>query len=274
MGPMPKLVRSLAVACAFVCAVSVSPLPAAAAGGSMEEVLDCTLRALPPSVHGRFVLTHTHADGKQQIVNGEYWSETPTDAGRRVVIASSGGPANARAAYMFREGDSVGEVWRWTPENAAAQRIQAKGSQGELFGTDVSMEDFARFARINFPGRLRRLDDAEIAGRPVFVIETTPAPDAGSEYEKLVSSLDKGWCVVLRRESFEKGFADGAKPSKVMTVDPKDVVQQKGFARVAKALLSDNRDGSTTQAQLEDLSIDTQLPADFFTPEKLGQAVK
>jgi len=240
----------------------------------MEEVLDCVLKSLPPSVHGKFVLTHTHADGKAQIVNGEYWAETPQDAGRRVVIASRGGAADARAAYLFREGDTIGEAWRWTPEKPEARRIQSGAGDDDLFGTDVTLEDFARFARINFPGRLRRLDDAEIGGRPVFVVETIPAPDAGSEYQKLVSSIDKGWCVVLRRESYEASFEGGAKPSKVLTVDTKDVKLEKGFARVTSALLSDMRDGSNTRAQLEDLSMDPSLPADFFTPEKLAQAVK
>jgi hypothetical protein len=187
----------------------------------MEEVLDCVLRSLPPAVQGRFVLVHRHAEGKALTVDGEYWAETPQDSGRRIVLASRGGPAGARAAYLFREGDTIGEVWRWTPAHGDAQLIHARGSEGELFGTDINLEDFARFARINFPGQLRRLDDAEIGGRPVFVVETHPAPDSGSEYQRIVSSIDKGWCVVLRRESFETGFEGGAKPGKVLTVDPR-----------------------------------------------------
>jgi len=240
----------------------------------MEEVLDCVLRSLPPSVHGRFVMIHEHADGKQRTVDGEYWAETPQDSGRRVVVASRGGPAGARAAYLFREGDTIGEVWRWTPAHGDAQLIHARGSEGELFGTDINLEDFARFARISFPGQLRRLEDAEIGGRPVFVVETHPAPDSGSEYQRIVSSIDKAWCTVLRRESFESTFEGGAKPSKVLTVDPKDVKQEKGFARATRATLADNRDGSQTRVQLEDLSVDQKLPADFFTPGKLAQAVK
>lgn len=240
----------------------------------MEEVLDCVLRSLPPSVHGRFVLTLVHADGKERSVSGEYWAEAPQDSGRRVVVASRGGAAGARAAYLFREGDTIGEVWRWTPEHEAAQRIEAHGNQGELFGTDVNLEDFARFARINFPGQLRRLDDAEIDGRPVFVVETRPAPDAGSAYQRLVSSIDKAWCTVLRRECYESAFEGGAKPSKVLSVDPKDVKQEKGFARVTSATLADERDGSQTRVQLEDLSLDEKLPVDFFTPEQLAQAVR
>ncbi|MGH9886485.1 MAG: outer membrane lipoprotein-sorting protein [bacterium] len=270
---MSQVMSSLVLAFAFAL-VSLAPAAAFAAGGSMEEVLDCVLKSLPPSVHGKFVLTHTHADGKAQVINGEYWSESPEDSGRRVVVASTGGPAEARAAYLFREGDTIGQAWRWTPKMTTAQRIESKGSDDELFGTDVTLEDFARFARINFPGKLRRLDDAEIGGRSVFMVETTPAPDAGSDYSKLISAIDKGWCVVVRRESFETAFEGGAKPNKVMTVDAKDVKVDQGFARVTSALLSDMRDGSTTRAQLQDLSLDAKLPADFFTPEKLAQAVK
>ncbi|MEX2207662.1 MAG: outer membrane lipoprotein-sorting protein [Myxococcota bacterium] len=265
----------------LVLAIAAAPLPARAAQAdakndhlSIEEVIDCVLKSLPPSAHGTFVLDWRSAKGEERKVTGQYWSEQPTDSGRRVIVASSPGGTGPHAAYLFSEGDAVGEAWLWTPEQAAAQRVAVRGAAGEMFGTDVSFEDFARFARINFPGQLRRLPDATLDGRAVYVVETRPAPDAGSEYSQIVSSLDKELCVVLRREGYEAGFESGAKPSKILTVDPKDVKREGGYGRATKALLDDRRDGSQTRLELVDLNLDAKLAGSFFTPENLPKTAK
>lgn len=240
----------------------------------MEEVIDCVLKSLPPSAHGKFVLDWRSAKGDERKVLGQYWSEQPAEGARKVIVASSPGGAGTHAAYLFSEGDAIGEAWIWTPEQDAAKRVVTRGAAGEMFGTDVSFEDFARFARINFPGQLRRLDDAAIDGRKVYVVETRPAPDSGSEYSRIVSSLDKELCVVLRREGYDAGFEGGAKPRKVLSVDPKDVKREGGFGRATKALLDDRRDGSQTRLELVDLTLDAKLPDAFFTPENLPHTAK
>lgn len=265
----------------FVLASAAAPVSVRAAQAdvqpghlSLEEVIDCVLKSLPPSAHGKFALDWRSAKGEERRVTGRYWSEQPTDSGRKVIVASSPGGGGPHAAYLFGEGDAVGEAWIWTPEQAAARRVAVRGAAGEMFGTDVSFEDFARFARINFPGQLRRLPDAAIDGRAVYVVETRPAPDAGSEYSRIVSSIDQELCVVLRRESYEPRFEGGAKPNKVLTVDPRDVKREGGYGRATRALLDDRRDGSQTRLELVDLSLDAKLVDGFFTPENLPQTAK
>lgn len=254
--------------------VSLAPVSVSRAAGPINEVIDCALRSLPPSVHGRFVLNWRSAKGEERRVEGQYWGEQPTLGQRRVIVASSGSEPGARAAYLFTEGDRIGELWRWLPGQGGARRIQALGSDGELFGTDVDFEDFARFARFLFPGQLRRLDDAVIGGRIVYVVETRPSPNSGSEYQRLLSSVDKDWCVILRREGYDAEFEGGTSPRKVLSADPNDVKHEAGFARVTKALLQDRRDGSETRVQLEDLDLAAELPDDFFVPERLEELAK
>jgi hypothetical protein len=106
------------------------------------------------------------------------------------------------------------------------------------------------------------------------VVETRPAPDARSEYSRIVSSLDKELCVVLRRELYETGFENGTAPRKVLSVDPKDVKREGAFGRATRATLDDRRDGSKTSIQVIDASLDAKLPPDFFTPENLPATAK
>ena len=254
--------------------LALAPAEAARAAGSMNEVIDCALRSLPPSVRGRFVLTWRSAKGEGRVIEGQYWGEQPNQGMRRVIVASTGARSTDTAAYLFSEGDRVGEAWRWTPYQPSPRRIEPDSPDGELFGTDVDFEDFARFARFMFPGQLRRLPDGSIDGRQVYVVETKPSPDSGSRYERLVSSVDREWCVILRREGYEADFKGGAEPTKVMSASPNDVKIVNGFARVTRATLRDLRDGSQTRAELVDLELEAVLPEGFFEPRNLANAVK
>jgi hypothetical protein len=267
---MKRLVFALALIHGLALASSGRAEPAAL---SIQEVLDCTLKSLPPSATGTFTLDWRSAKGEERKVEGRYWSEQPGDSARKVIVSSKDGGAGPMA-YLFSEGDAIGEAWLWTPAQPAARKVVARGAEGEMFGTDVSFEDFARFARINFPGQIRRLPDSAIDGRPVFVVETRPAPDAGSEYSKIVSSLDKELCVVLRRDAYETGFENGEKPRKVVSVDPKDVKVEGGFGRATRATLDDRRDGSQTRFEMRDASVDAKLSDSFFTPENLPATAK
>jgi hypothetical protein len=241
---------------------------------SIEEVLDCVLKSLPPSVTGTFVLDWKSAKGEQRKIEGKYWSEEPSDSGRRVVVASTGADPAGRSAYLFSEGEAIGEAWLSTAAQPEARRVAVKGAEGEMFGTDVSLEDFARFARISFPGQVRRHPDGEIGGRTVYVVETRPASDAGSEYSRIVTSLDKELCVPLRRECFETAFENGEKPRKVLSVDPKDIKREGAYGRATRVTLDDRRDGSQTRLELSDTSLDARLPDSFFTPGNLPATVK
>ena len=257
------------VACAVAFALSLLPAHPSGAAGSLGEVIDCWQKSLPPSAHGGFVLTWKNGKGEERRIEGNYWGEQPQDGPRRVIVASTGHTGGKPAAYLFSEGDEIGDAWIWTPGQTSPRHMHSH--EGELFGTDITLEDFAR---ILFPGQLRRLDDTTLDGRPAYVIQTTPAPDEGSQYERIVSALDKEWCVVLRRECFETGFEGGKVARKVLSSDPTAVKHEHGYARATGALLKDAKDGSETRVELVDLSLDAKLPDGFFAPEKLGEKVK
>jgi hypothetical protein len=254
-------------------AVSVAPVAAAQESGSLEAVMDCFVKGIPPSSHGRFALTHVHPGISEHTASGEYWAELPETGARKVVIASPDAWNGKAGAYLFSEGDALGEAWAWKQGEAKARLIPAKSDEAYVFHTDVSFEDFARFARIVAPGQIRRLPDAKIGDRPVYVVEIKPGPDARSNYTRVVSSIDQEWCAPLQREGYSDAFEKGARPLHVTRVDPKDVKLEKGFARVQRARLDDNGDGSHTIVKIEDLSIGDPRPESFFTPEHLPQTL-
>ena len=116
-----------------------------------------------------------------------------------------------------------------------------------MFGTNLTLEDFARTARVVFPGEVRKLADASVDGRPVYVVQTKPAPDAESEYSRIVTSIEQEHCLPLRRESFDPKFEKGERPRKIYSVGPDDVKVSGKYAVAVRAQLDDAKDGSQTR---------------------------
>lgn len=244
----------------------------AGAAGSIAEVADCAASNLPPSAHGLAKLVTKSADGAERTLEVDYWSRTAEPGSRKIVIARRSAPEDVIGAYLFSDGDAIGEVWAFTRADGKARRITATGPDARLFGSSMSLEDFARFARVVFPGQVRRLDDALIGGRKVYVIETKPAPDAGSEYARIVTSIDREWCMILRRESFDPSFEKGARARKIYRVEPKDVRVDGKFANAKRARQDDAKDGSSTQMEVLELELPAKVDDAFFSPDALSSA--
>jgi hypothetical protein len=260
--------RALLVLCAAGCLAAA----ARADSGSLEEVADCAIRNLPPSAHAHAVLKARVAGGAERSIDVDYWSRTGDEGTRKIVVAQRAAPDDAVSVYLFSDGDAIGEAWTFAKKDGKAKRVEARGPDARLFGSNVSLEDFARFARVVFPGQVRRLADAEVGGRKAYVIETKPAPDSGSEYARIVTSIDREWCLILRRESFDAAFENGARARKTYQVAPADVKVQGQFANGTRARQEDARDGSSTELQVLDLELPAKVDESFFTPAALPRA--
>jgi hypothetical protein len=64
-----------------------------------------------------------------------------------------------------------------------------------VFGTDFTFEDIIPHEVED--ADYERLPDAEVEGKPVYVVEVVPKPEENSEYSKFVSQVDKSSCVPL-----------------------------------------------------------------------------
>ena len=267
----PRVSRAVIVL--WVTLAGAAPFAGVARGaGSIQDVADCAIHILPPSAHAHAKLSYQPAKGEPRSIELEYWSRTAPEGARSVaVIARHDAPKDQVSAYLVSDGDAIGEAWAYENARGKAERVET-GGRNKLFGSNVSLEDFARFARVLFPGQVRRLADGEIGGRKLYVVETKPSPGGGSDYSRIVTSIDQEWCTVMRRESYTKDFAKGERPRKIYTVDPADVKIDSGFANPHRAKLVDEKDGSTTQMEILSLELPAKIEDDFFTPDALARA--
>jgi hypothetical protein len=171
------------------------------------------------------------------------------------------------AAILLVERPSGQDIFMYVPELRRTRRLHGRMVTDTMFGTDFSYEDFRRMQAIgsDLPGE--RLPDAEIQGRPVFVVASKMPESAESIYQRLVAYVDRATCVPLKVEFFQKGDS----PRKVLEADPTQLVEQKGRQVAKKLVLRDLQTGTETAIAISDLQVDVEIPEKLFQVRTLDQ---
>lgn len=170
----------------------------------------------------------------------------------------------AGAAFLMLEGREQSETYFKPGPDQPPKRITGAGRSTALFGSDFSYEDFEYLHGFTRRGDKKRLEDAAIDERAVFVQETRPGAEAHSAYESIVTFVDKKTCVPLRMEMFEVG----GKLRKVLSVNPSQILKRGPIWIPHRALMRDIRDYTTTQ-MLVDSTEQDPLPDDTFSVDTL-----
>ena len=188
------------------------------------------------------------------------------DGLRRIVVRFDKPPEmRGTAMLMIESATGPSDFYVYSPDERKVRRVQGRGNSG-LFGTDFSYDDFENWRTFQKHGKTERLADATLAGRPVYVVESAPAPGEQSMYEKVVTSVDRETCVVLEIDSYEPG----GKLRKVLRADPAKV-QAVGALNVATAFeLEDKIDETKTRVALSQVKLDAALPDSRFRPADLS----
>jgi hypothetical protein len=188
------------------------------------------------------------------------------DGLRRVVLRFDRPPEVRGTAMLMIEGaNAPSDFYVWTPDERRVRRIAGRSNSG-LFGTDFSYDDFENWRTFQKHGHAERLPDATVGERAVYVIESAPAAGEESSYEKVVTSVDKETCVVLKVDSFEPG----GRLRKILRADPAKV-QRVGAFSIAGALeLEDVVDQTRTRVKLDEVKLDAPIADGRFRPSDLS----
>jgi len=147
---------------------------------------------------------------------------------------------------------------------AATRKIRRVNLRKEaVFGTDFTFEDIVP-AEIE-DGDYKRLSDALIEGRSVYVVEVTPKPHAESEYSRFVVYVDKGSCVPVRTRYWDEKEVE----VKELTV-PFDAVREfQGIHWPMQLTMRNLRLESYTTLSVESLEPNPPLPDKSFEVRRL-----
>lgn len=253
-----------------IMSVLLTPLWSVAQDGKpVEEILECAAANAPAPGNIRAVrFTARDRLGSKRVTRLRIHGHRSEDGQRRVLVQFVAPPEMVGATLLLVEGEDESQIYYMSPELDRPKRLTGAERTLELFGTDFSYEDFERLQALNRPGTSERLEDADVAGRPVYVVHTFPADRAASDYGAVLSHLDQQTCVPLRVEMYDRG---GVLRKQLLT-DP-DQVRKRGQAWIPhQALMQDVVDFTETQMLLESVEVGGPTTDEQFSPEALKAA--
>jgi hypothetical protein len=245
----------------LVLIVALAAPGARAADPAVDEVVACARRNLPERTARQSVLFESRdAAGEGDRIEAELlWRRT--EEGRSQIRIAVEAPPDVRGTgFLLVERENGADMFSFLPEIGRVRRISGRAVSGSLFGTDFSYEDVARIQTVAGGANVARLPDAEIAGRPVYVLAATIAPGAESAYERVVTFVDRATCVVVQTDLETKAGT----PAKRMTATF-DEVRQVGTRWVPHVVrIEDQETGRSTTLTVRKIDLDVKLsPSEF-----------
>jgi outer membrane lipoprotein-sorting protein len=235
----------------------------AAAEEDVAAVLACMRQNAPKTALVQTVqlLAVDRAGGKREETAKLFAKRSPDGRGR-VLLRVEDPPDLRGSAFLLIQKEKGSDMFVYLPEMKKVRRISKRHLSGKLFGTDFSYEDAERLYGAGREGELKRLADAERDGRPVYVLEA--APGEGSDYERVVSSVDRETCVPLEVIFYAKG-----KERKVLSVDPTRITKE-GEVHVPRLVtMRDLERGTESRITTLDVSVDPDLKDSTFSAAAL-----
>ena len=122
------------------------------------------------------------------------------------------------AGYLvIQNHERINDQFVYLPERRQTIRVNQRGEA--VFGTDFSFEDV--IPRELEDARYRRLDDASVEGRTVYVVEAHPTERFDSEYSKFVFYVDPDTFIPLRTRYWDRA---GVEVKELLA--PRDAVEE------------------------------------------------
>jgi len=190
-----------------------------------------------------------------------FWKPSKTH-GHRVNIRLLEPPAMAGSSYLLLQEGFNEEVYFSLPGADRALRITGQNMSEPLWGTDFSYGEIKQVLGLLVAGDTKRLADAQISGRPAYVLETMTKMDE-TGYRKVVSSVDQASCTLLRSEFYARLDA----PRKLLDADVSSLLQADKYWAVLAYTMTDVARNTHTQLNLTDLSFDERLSEKLFDPQ-------
>ena len=187
------------------------------AAGVVEEVVSCVRANLPKGDELRAItLVSRDRAGREQVMQASVFAnKTPTGDQRLLLVLSQPEVLRDSSILILRNPSSE-RFWLHTPQ-VDRRELTGMARQEGLLGTDLSVDDLLQLESVVGVStkQLTRLADSEVDGRAVYQVESRPPLDS-SPYVRVVTSIDREWCVPLRSEFYEVG---DAKPRKLLVIE-------------------------------------------------------
>lgn len=229
-----------------------------------EDIRACARKNFPATSSSQtFLLTTFGRDESKRSLHATAYWKRGSDGKAKVMLSVDQPDDLKGSSYLMLEKDSRDDLYMYLPAARRTKRIMGNQTSDSLWGTDFSYEDIKQVQGIFDTGKLTREADAEVSGKPVYVLSFIPDKVEESAYKRLVSYIDKATCVALQTDFYETGDA----PRKRLSTDPKEVKQDGQRWQATFFEMKDLRDTTRSELRIEKISADIDIPDRLFNPQ-------
>jgi len=241
----PMLATGLVTVLALLCA------PAAAQRYADAEELMAAVEALPEpeTLQATLQMTLTGASGQTLTREMRTWAR-----GDQMRVLKFTAPADiAGSGFLSIDDGTVSETMVYLPALDRVRRV-AGGQRGEsFFGSDFSYEDVEGLDPADYRHVLLEVRDG-----PVYILEASALPEAGSVYDRLVLEVPEATLIPTRVTYYRGGQA-----VKELTV--REVTEVGGYLLPLERRMETLERGTFTVIRQSDLTLDETLPDELFS---------
>jgi len=201
-------------------------------------------------------------DARRKVSTKRWVYERLGSAGNSKAVLRFTAPPEVKgvALLIHNYPDRASDQWMWTPAVQRERRIAFQDRRTRFFGTDFTFEDLEE--RDVDRSTYRMLGEEAIAGEPCWKIESTPRPEARSQYTRLY--------VWIRKADYVAAQIDGYGRDKVVRrIRYSDIQNVQKIWTARRIEVEDMTRNSRTVLKLEKLEYDVSLPAELFTLQAL-----
>lgn len=201
-------------------------------------------------------------DSKRKITVKRWAYERLGSAGESKAVLRFTAPAEVKgvALLIHNHPDRASDQWMWTPAVQRERRIAFQDRRTRFFGTDFTFEDLEE--RDVDRSTYKLAGEEQALGAACWKIESTPKPEARSQYTRLYLWIRKDNYVLTQAECY-------AKDKVVRRIRYSDIAQVQGIWTPRLLEVRDVERDSTTVMKLERLQYNMTLPAERFTLQAL-----
>lgn len=234
---------------------------------SVEEVTECMERNLPQTTSVQ-TIQFVHVDragGRGDLCRAKICGKRFEDNRRKMRLRYLAPSAFRNIRFMGHERDECHDMWVWRPSERRVRRLPCGGG-GTIPCSDFSGEDLMRLMGMEPSSHTERLPDELLNDRDVYVLSSTPTTEAQSQYDRVMSYVDKETCVVLKEVSY---VAEDA--VKLLMVRPESIEDVNGHFVATKLRMDDLIELTHTEVEVEEIEIDRDVRDRCFDEKTLPQ---
>ena len=242
--------------------LAAMPTTLAFADEPLDAVLSCMRANVPQSVQIKEVeLTAVDRVGSKRVLRGRLYGQREKEQ-LRTSLKIAAPPDLAGAAYLLREKGDGDEMYMYVPALQRVRRITGTGSDGSLWGTDLSYGDVKQINNAFSTGGGKLQGQGEFGGRAVHHLDLTPEASEDSRFTRIKVWVDRKTCVSLRAD-----FMEGQNVGKRWEADPASLQQAGKHWYAADGMMRDLKEGTQTRLRVLGVSSDVDLAGRFFNPQ-------